>query len=263
MMKRAALLGLVGLVACSSSQDDVGRADQPIVGGLETPHDAWQSAVAIYANGYQFCAGDLIADEWVLTAGHCVNAYYEDTGGVDKVVIGRHSLSSTEGEERTIDHAYRHESFNWQTLEFDIGLLHLSKKSTVAPSPIITAELASRIVDGAGVTVVGWGSTSEGSPTSDVLRQVTLPVMNHDQCASYPHYAGINSDQICAGYTTGGFDACQADSGSPLFMSIDGVTYQVGIVSWGIGCARPERPGVYTRVSSYLAWLDSKMSALR
>ena len=179
MTKRFAPLALV-LLACAPTNEDSSTSTQPIVGGLETPHDAWASTVAIYANGYQFCAGNLIAADWVVTAGHCVNAYYEDTGGVDKVVIGRHALSSSEGEERTIDHAYRHESFNWQTLDFDIGLLHLSRPSTVEPSTLVPSYLGASVVDGAAVTVVGWGSTTEGGPTSDVLRQVTLPVLPHD-----------------------------------------------------------------------------------
>ncbi|MFO0738330.1 MAG: serine protease [Labilithrix sp.] len=250
------LLLSLSVVACSlSDEEPATTSTQPIVGGLEAPSTAWRGAAALYANGYQFCGGDLIADEWVITAGHCVNAYYEDTGGVDRIVIGRHSLSSSEGEERVVDHAYRHESFNWQTLDYDIGLLHLSQRSTVPPSKLLTPALAARVVEGAGVTVVGWGSTAEGSPTSDVLRQVTLPVLSNEQCRTFPHYAGVNRDQLCAGFVTGGYDACQADSGSPLFMTIDGEPYQVGIVSWGIGCARPGRPGVYTRLASYLGWV--------
>ncbi|MBX3227293.1 MAG: serine protease [Labilithrix sp.] len=255
MIPSLAAIASLALAGCASADGEApSTSAQPVVGGLEAPRGAWPGTVGLYINGRQNCGGALITNEWVITAGHCVNTYYAN-GGVDRIVLGRHVASSTEGEERLVDRAYRHDSFSWMTLDADVGLLHLAEPSTMPTAKLLTPELVARVVDGAAVTVVGWGSTTEGGDPSDVLRQATMPILPNEQCRQYPHYGNINQDQICAGYVTGGHDACQGDSGGPLFMTIDGAPVQVGVISWGIGCARPNRPGIYTRLGSYLDWI--------
>jgi len=258
-MKRSHLfsLSLSCVLACTATEGaSTITEEQPVVGGLEAPPGAWPGTVGLFIHGHQNCGGALIASDWVLTAGHCVNTYYPN-GGVEKVVLGRHTSSSSEGEERHVDRSYRHDSFSWFTLDYDIGLLHLSEPATVPTAKLIAPAQIASVVDGAAVTVVGWGTTAEGAPQSDVLRQATMPILPNAQCRTYPHYANVNDAQICAGYVTGGYDACQGDSGGPLYARIDGGPVQVGIVSWGIGCARPNRPGIYTRLTSYLDWIST------
>lgn len=256
MIQRSFLVILVSaLAACATAASDPTAASEPpIVGGLEAPRDAWPGTVGLFINGYQNCGGALITKEWVLTAGHCVNTYYAD-GGVEKVVLGRHDKTTTEGEERHVDRAYRHDSFSWFTLDGDIGLLHLSEPATGPTANLITPEQVAQVVTGAAVTIVGWGTTGEGLPQSNVLRQATLPIVGNAECKTFPHYANVNDAQLCAGYANGGIDGCQGDSGGPLYMMMSGAPVQVGVMSWGIGCARPNRPGVYTRLSSYLGWI--------
>jgi secreted trypsin-like serine protease len=244
-------------VACGQPVDDVVETSaHSIVGGQEADEGAWPGTVALYMGSRQGCGGALVADSWVLTAGHCVSPT-SPTGGVAKVVIGRHRLSTSEGETRTVDGVYRHDGFNWN-MDNDIALLHLSQPSSAPKAKIVTAEQAAAIVEGAVTTAVGWGNTSQGGLSSDVLRQVSVPVISNEQCKTYPRYNTVTDNMICAGYPEGQKDACQGDSGSPLFMEVDGEKVVVGLVSWGIGCARPNAPGVYTRVSNYLDWLAEK-----
>jgi trypsin len=248
---------LVGAFACSApARAELAETRDPIVGGSEAREGAWPGTVALYVGDRQDCGGTLVADQWVVTAGHCVKVPAAD-GGISKVVIGRRDLSTTAGEERTVDRVIRHEAFSFD-FDSDLALLHLSAPSTAPKTKLITPAQLTRVVDGAGVTVVGWGSTSEQDGPSNVLLQVTVPILPTAQCTTFENYSGVTQNMICAGFVTGDFDSCQGDSGGPMFLKLDGEPVQVGLVSWGIGCARPNSPGVYTRLGNYLGWLYTK-----
>ena len=86
--------------------------------------------------------------------------------------------------------------------------------------------------------------------------QVSLPIINRNQCNDPDWLDGVvTSNMICAGYAAGGKDACQGDSGGPLVCEKNGVWYLQGVVSWGDGCALPNEPGIYTRVTRYVSWI--------
>jgi secreted trypsin-like serine protease len=228
-----------------------------IVGGAEAQAGAWPGTVALYMGSTQACGGALVADEWVLTAGHCVSPS-STNGGISKVVINRHRLSSTDGETRTVKKAIRHAGFNSSTLDNDLALLQLSSKTTAPLSKLVTSAQMANIVADATVIVVGWGRMGEGGGTSDVLREVSVPIISNAQCRTYQSYDEVTDNQICAGLPNGGRDSCQGDSGGPLFMKLGSDTVQIGLVSWGIGCARPNAPGVYTRIGNYLGWMSQQ-----
>merc|ERR1712168_963649 len=106
--------------------------------------------------------------------------------------------------------------------------------------------------------VSGWGAVREGGRAPDTLQQVMVPHFNHDKCAKILAYRNrIPDTVICAGYPEGGKDSCQGDSGGPLVTLIDGEWTLAGVVSWGIGCARRGKPGVYTDVAKYIDWIEA------
>lgn len=119
--------------------------------------------------------------------------------------------------------------------------------------------------------MAGWGRTAEGGKASNVLQELQLPVLDTAVCKDrYQKQGRLISDKqfneavLCAGVLTGGKDSCQGDSGGPLMTAslVNGMAYfhQIGIVSYGIGCARQDVPGVYTRVQNFVDWIQEKVA---
>lgn len=124
--------------------------------------------------------------------------------------------------------------------------------------------------------VAGWGRLQEGGKSSNVLQELQIPILENAECKEQYRKQGklITENQfgdavICAGYLEGGRDSCQGDSGGPLMQpvrqdeannEISYRYYQVGIVSYGIGCARTDTPGVYSRVQHFVDWIQEKIS---
>lgn len=119
--------------------------------------------------------------------------------------------------------------------------------------------------------IAGYGTMRENGTMSPVLMQVQLPVIPNDECKESFERIGIVEKDIqfddrvlCAGFMEGGKDSCQGDSGGPLMIPIAGDNgtfpfYQIGVVSWGVGCAQPNLPGVYTNVQFYAEWIKEKL----
>ncbi len=245
-------------VACTAEQGEDEATEETsseIVGGVASATNAWPGTVALYKGSFA-CGGSLVAPSWVLTAAHCVSSS-STTGGITKVVIGRNRLSATGGQNAVVDRAFRHPSYSSSTMANDIALLHLKTPSTFPLAKIVLPAQVASVVSGASSTVVGWGTTSESGSVSDVLREVSVPVISNEMCKTYSGYSRLSDTQVCAVYPTGGKDSCQGDSGGPLFMKLGTEFRQVGLVSWGIGCARANAPGVYTRVGTFLPWLKT------
>ena len=118
---------------------------------------------------------------------------------------------------------------------------------------------ASYPVAGQRLTTCGFGTTSEGGGSmTKKIRKVTVPYIEHTKCKSLLNSIDFNTE-LCAGALAGGRDSCQGDSGGPIF---DRHGLQVGIVSWGIGCARKNKPGVYSRISGGIDWINEQICSL-
>jgi hypothetical protein len=235
-----------------------------IVGGqaADPGEYPWQTML-VDDQGFFFCGGTLIHPQWVATAAHCTSG-----AGVHKVVLGAHS--SFDGNEPTrqtilVKQQVRHPNFNANTFDNDIALLELSTPATLNERVAVIPYVISPADNGlfaAGVlaTVTGWGATSERGAAADVLQEVSMPIVSQATCQAA--YGGvITNNMLCAGLPQGGKDSCQGDSGGPLIVPNGAGSWKLaGIVSWGIGCARPGRYGVYTVVARYTNWMQPYLS---
>jgi secreted trypsin-like serine protease len=135
---------------------------------------------------------------------------------------------------------------------YDISLLELTQSSTKAPTQVAGAGERSLWTAGTLETIVGWGTTEEGGDLPDRLQEAEVPITTDAYCDNaYADSGGIDeATMVCAGFPQGGVDTCQGDSGGPMFgRTTAGALRVVGATSWGEGCARRGKPGVYARVA--------------
>jgi secreted trypsin-like serine protease len=215
------------------------------------------------------CGASFLGGKWVLTAAHCVDS---ENASQFKMNVGEYDLS--DGAENAIEIAniFIHPLYESGGFNNDIALVELvstvDSPAVEIAQPEVTNQYA---VENSLATVAGWGGrvgyeSGEG-PTSDfpdVLHQVDLQLMTNEQCIDTLDTLDtiVTSNMICAAIEEGGKGSCQGDSGGPLVINTGSGIQQVGIVSWGIGCAAAGLPGVYTRVSQYQDWISAIINGI-
>jgi transmembrane serine protease 11D len=236
------------------------RADPRIIGGraVTIADHPWQVALVrgYMAGRYQFCGGSLIAPDVVVTAAHCIDntLVQNDPQRVD--IIAGTALYPEGGERIKARAIYVHPQWNASTNDFDVAIISLAQPSTLGRPVALTSD---NVSVGTRAWVTGWGSIREGGDGTPDLLGAQLPVVDTETCNQPDSYGGaISAQMICAGLRDGGVDSCQGDSGGPLTAGTDLASARlIGIVSFGEGCGRRLKYGVYTRVSSVAQWIQS------
>ncbi|KAL7860821.1 hypothetical protein AOLI_G00171700 [Acnodon oligacanthus] len=241
-----------------------------IVGGTEARDGSWpwQVDIQLGASGH-VCGGSLISRDWVLSAAHCfpkpsdVSSY--------RLYMGRYQLNGYNQFEMSssVSRVVVPDGYSTPQEGRDIALVQLRTPVswTDRIQPVCLPDSDLQFYSGTLCHVTGWGDIQEGVPLSGIgtLREVEVPIIDQASCnsmyslqSSSSDRVDILSDMICAGYKEGGKDSCQGDSGGPLVCLIgNGTWIQAGIVSFGLGCAQQNRPGVYAKVSSFAGLIRS------
>lgn len=237
-----------------------------IIGGSISTKGRYPYAVSLMgAAAGHFCGGSLIAKDVVLSAAHCA----QGAGPKFDVVVRRHALNSDEGEVISVKEQVLHPQYKSSGTDNDFNLIFLSR--SVDADFVRLNSNGTTPEEGDSVTVMGWGDTVASNSyalLSSTLREVELKVVSNQNCARSDGYVGryfdsyngrITGNMLCAKDL--GQDSCQGDSGGPLVLkgSSGDTDVQVGVVSWGIGCANENFPGVYSRVSSAYDWIKNEV----
>lgn len=256
MAVRWSLYSLMAAVFLSATIGNLSHAEEGcrdsrrIVGGERTDikEHPWQVALEIEG---ALCGGSIIAHKWILTAAHCFGEATQPKGVRAKAAASNYR---TGGGWAEVARIVIHDKYDMKTHENDLALVKLKLLPAGEVIPLADPTLQLRPCELFEVT--GWGRTAEGGTTSNDLLKASVPYIETPLCNASTAYNGaIRAGMMCAGYQDGGVDACQGDSGGPLvFRGPDGPVL-VGVVSWGEGCARKLKYGVYTRLAAYRDWI--------
>uniref|UniRef100_A0A8C1NMQ2 Peptidase S1 domain-containing protein n=1 Tax=Cyprinus carpio TaxID=7962 RepID=A0A8C1NMQ2_CYPCA len=207
------------------------RKRAKIVGGTDAQAGSWPWQVSLQMERYgHVCGASLVASRWLVSAAHC----FQDSDGL-------HGHASNELGQQCSSH---------QTNPPHCLAFLVQPVCVPAPSHAFTS--------GTSCFVTGWGVLSEEGELATLLQEATVSIISHNTCSKMYDDA-VTPRMLCAGNIQGGVDACQGDSGGPLVCLERGRRwFLAGIVSWGEGCARQNRPGVYTRVIKFTDWIHQQ-----
>ncbi|CAN9506566.1 unnamed protein product [Ophioblennius macclurei] len=229
-----------------------------IVNGEEAVPHSWPWQVSLQqSNGFHFCGGSLINENWVVTAAHCnVRTYHQ-------VVVGEHNKGSGSEAVQVLkpSKVFTHPNWNSSTINNDISLIKLASPARLGAtvSPVCLAGTSDSFADGELCVTTGWGLTQYNAPnTPNNLQQAALPLLSNSYCKNY-WGSNISDVMICAGAS--GVSSCMGDSGGPLVCEKNNAWTLVGIVSWGSSRCSTTTPAVYARVTKLRGWVDQILAA--
>ncbi|XP_053115498.1 serine protease 55-like [Hemicordylus capensis] len=232
-----------------------------IVGGAAAQPGKWPWVVSVQTSTYHFCGGSIVHPWWVLSAAHC---FTDKRGPSIKVAAGSNFLGRN-NVTRWVQRVLMHPQYSPKTYDNDLALLLLQEPIPYSwyHSPLCLPDnsLVPDDVMWQDCFVAGWGIMKAGTNRgSFALLEVQVGIVEWMLCWKW--LRAVTRNMVCAGYEEGGRDACQGDSGGPLMCRPPGSGshlrwFQVGVVSWGRGCAAPRSPGIYTRVANYHSWLEA------
>ncbi|XP_028430206.1 ST14 transmembrane serine protease matriptase a isoform X2 [Perca flavescens] len=236
-----------------------------IVGGQDADAGEFPWQVSLHVKGSSHvCGATIISQRWLVTAAHCVQddakTRYSQPGTWE-VYLGLHNQQTIGNAvvKRNLKQIIPHPNYNKFTFDNDIALMELDIPVTYSDyiKPICLPAPQHDFPVGSTVWITGWGATREGGFAAKVLQKAQVRIINQTVCNSLMG-GEITSRMLCAGVLSGGVDACQGDSGGPLSSPSGRGMFLAGVVSWGDGCARRNKPGIYTAVTKFRGFIKEK-----
>ncbi|EFX69999.1 hypothetical protein DAPPUDRAFT_228481 [Daphnia pulex] len=261
-MQTLVIIFTIFTISCAfpNAYDDNEDIDH-IVGGHKANSYSYNFLTALLRDGECFCGGSLVTANHILTAAHCVDYIKPKDYGLIQLLLNTSTLNPPDNGaiHRGVKKIVHHRNYNSATSVNDIAIITLdSPVENIKPIPLprIGSTLS---YSGMWATVIGFGRTlktlaedeSSGNG-SNKLMESSLQVISNSNCSkmySESKETKISASMLCA--YAAGTDTCQGDSGGPLI--VEGT--QIGIVSWGYGCADPKYAGVYTRLTFFYTWI--------
>ncbi|KAF7410331.1 hypothetical protein HZH68_004712 [Vespula germanica] len=233
-----------------------------IIGGRPVVPGAWPWQVAVLNKFHEaFCGGTLVSPKWVLTAAHCIRKRLY-------VRIGEHDLTVKEGTELElrVDSVVIHPEYDADTVDNDVAMLRLPVNLTPSPSRGIACLPAPKqlLPTNQLCTILGWGKSRVTDDFgTDILHEAKIPIVSPETCRQvYVDYS-ITDNMFCAGYRRGKMDSCAGDSGGPLLCrdprKPDHGWTIFGITSFGEGCGKRGKFGIYAKLPNYVRWITRVM----
>ncbi|XP_075413876.1 trypsin-like [Tenrec ecaudatus] len=245
-MKAFIFLALLGAAAAFST-----GGDDKIIGGYTCPENS--APYQVYLNSSRLiCGGSLLNDQWVVSAAQCYRSQLQ-------VRLGEYNINVLEGNEQFFNAAkiIRHPEYNPANVDNDIMLIKLSSPATISSRVSSIALPTCCSLAGTQCLISGWGNTvTDGYKYPELLQCLNAPILPDSVChKAYP--GEITYNMFCVGFLEGGKDSCQKDIGGPVVCNGE----LQGIVSWGYGCAKKGKPGIYTKVCNYVDWIQQTIAA--